>query len=114
LCLLTPYHPEAGFSVGAAMGRNRLIYCLADYAIVVAAEAETGGTWAGATEALKHGWVPVFVLEHAAMPAGNQRLLQKGALPFLYPFPELPARLPDWLEKQAAALPSRVEQARLF
>jgi DNA processing protein len=114
LCLVTPYHPEAGFSVGAAMGRNWLIYCLADYAIVVAAEAETGGTWAGATEALKHGWVPVFVLEHAAMPAGNQRLLQKGALPFLYPFPELPARLPDWLEKQAAALPSRVEQARLF
>ena len=25
LCLVTPYNPSAGFSVGSAMGRNRLI-----------------------------------------------------------------------------------------
>ncbi|MEW5939194.1 MAG: DNA-processing protein DprA, partial [Chloroflexota bacterium] len=68
LCLVTPYSPNAGFSVGAAMGRNRLIYCLADYAIVVASDAETGGTWAGATETLKNQWIPVFVLEHEKMP----------------------------------------------
>ena len=114
LCLVTPYHPEAGFSVGAAMGRNRLIYCLADYAIVVAAEAGTGGTWAGATEALKRGWVPIFVLEHPAMPEGNKRLLGKGALPFPHPFREAPAHLPTWLKEQTAALPSRPEQGRLF
>jgi len=114
LCLVTPYHPEAAFSVGAAMGRNRLIYCLADYAIVVAAEAETGGTWAGATEALKRGWVPLFVLEHPAMPEGNKRLLGKGALPFPHPFREAPAHLPTWLKEQTAALPSRPEQGRLF
>ena len=60
LCLVTPYSPNAGFSVGAAMGRNRLIYTLSDYAIVVASDAETGGTWAGATEALKNGWLPVL------------------------------------------------------
>jgi predicted Rossmann fold nucleotide-binding protein DprA/Smf involved in DNA uptake len=54
LCLVTPFSPNAGFSIGAAMGRNRLIYCLADYAIVVASDAESGGTWAGATEALKN------------------------------------------------------------
>ena len=114
LCLVTPYHPEAGFSVGAAMGRNRLIYCLADYAIVVAAEAETGGTWAGATEALKHGWLPLFVLQHPAMPEGNKRLLEKGALPFPHPFREAPTRLPDWLKEKAASRPSRLEQGRLF
>ena len=39
LCLVTPYSPNAGFSVGTAMGRNRLIYTLADYAIVVASDA---------------------------------------------------------------------------
>jgi hypothetical protein len=50
--------------------------------IEVALDAETGGTWAGATEALNHGWVPVFVLEHAGMPVGNKLLLQKGAIPF--------------------------------
>lgn len=29
------------------MGRNKLIYTLADYALVIASDAETGGTWAG-------------------------------------------------------------------
>ena len=60
LCLATPYSPSASFNVGAAMGRNRLIYALADYAIVVASDFEKGGTWAGATEALKAKWLPVF------------------------------------------------------
>ncbi len=114
LCLVTPYHPDAGFSVGAAMGRNRLIYCLADYAIVVASDAETGGTWAGATETLKNNWVPVFVLEHDAMPEGNKLLLQKGALPFPHPFRKAPLELPDWLRGKAASLPPRPRQESLF
>jgi len=114
LCLVTPYSPTAGFSVGAAMGRNRLIYCLADYAIVVASDAETGGTWAGATETLKHGWVPVFVLEHDKMPEGNKLLLQKGALPFPHPFKEPPINLQNWLREKASSLPSRPEQPNLF
>ncbi len=114
LCLVTPYSPTAGFSVGAAMGRNRLIYTLADYAIVVASDAETGGTWAGATETLRNGWVPVFVLEHANMPDGNRLLLQKGALPFPHPFGETPAKLPGWLKEKAAELPSQPSQPGLF
>jgi len=114
MCLVTPYSPNAGFSVGAAMGRNRLIYCLADYAIVVASDAESGGTWAGATETLKNNWVPIFVLEHDAMPEGNKLLLQKGALPFPHPFKEPPIKLPDWMEKQAAYFPSRADQPSLF
>jgi len=35
---------------------------------------------AGATETLKAGWVPVFVLEHPAMPEGNRVLLQRGGV----------------------------------
>jgi predicted Rossmann fold nucleotide-binding protein DprA/Smf involved in DNA uptake len=101
LCLATPYHPNAGFSVGAAMGRNRLIYSLADYALVVASDAEKGGTWAGATEALKAGWLPVFILEHSSMPEGNRLLLQKGGLSFPFPFTEHYAKLPGWLEEQS-------------
>jgi len=107
LCLVTPYSPSAGFSVGAAMGRNRLIYTLADYAIVVASDAETGGTWAGATETLKNNWVPVFVLEHEQMPEGNKLLLQKGALAFPHPFKEPPVKLPEWMKEKAASLPLR-------
>ena len=58
LVLLTPYAPTAGFSVGAAMGRNKVIYGLADFAVVVSSDYQTGGTWAGAVEALKGGWCP--------------------------------------------------------
>jgi predicted Rossmann fold nucleotide-binding protein DprA/Smf involved in DNA uptake len=114
LCLVTPYGPNAGFSVGAAMGRNRLIYTLADYAIVVATDAETGGTWAGVTEALKNNWLPVFVLEHDAMPEGNRLLLQKGALSFPYPFKDAPVRLPEWLNDRATSLRARPNQPSLF
>ncbi len=114
LCLVTPYSPNAGFSVGAAMGRNRLIYCLADYAIVVASDAETGGTWAGATEALKNGWVPLFVLEHENMPPGNRLLLQKGALPFPHPCPISPLKLPGWLKEKSAGQIKPPEQPTLF
>jgi hypothetical protein len=61
--LLTPNLPTAGFSVGGAMGRNKIIYGLADFAVVVSSDFQTGGTWAGAVEALKGGWCPVFVRE---------------------------------------------------
>jgi predicted Rossmann fold nucleotide-binding protein DprA/Smf involved in DNA uptake len=114
LCLVTPYNPNAGFSVGAAMGRNRLIYCLADYAIVVASDAETGGTWAGAMETLKNNWVPVFVLEHSLMPDGNKLLLQKGTLAFPHPFKGKPVKLSEWLKEKAASLPTQPSQPSLF
>ena len=81
---------------------------------VVASGAETGGTWAGAVEALKNGWVPVFVLEHEKMPAGNQLLLQKGALPFPYPFNEPPLRLSAWLKEKASGLSKKPSQPELF
>jgi predicted Rossmann fold nucleotide-binding protein DprA/Smf involved in DNA uptake len=97
------------------MGRNRLIYTLADYAIVVASSAETGGTWAGATETLKHQWIPVFVLEHEKMPDGNKLLLAKGALPFPYPHPfKQPNQLLQWLRERAAEEPGQGDQLSLF
>lgn len=100
LCLVTPYSPSAPFSVGSAMGRNKLIYTLADYAIVVASDAEKGGTWAGATEAMRAKWLPVFVLNHSAMSEGNKLLLQKGAIPFPHPFDQPPLKLQQWLDSQ--------------
>lgn len=114
LCLVTPYNPSAGFSVGAAMGRNRLIYTLADYAIVIASDAESGDTWAGATEALKNNWLPVFVLEHEQMPDGNKLLLQKGALAFPHPFRDKPVKLSEWMNEKAASLPPKPNQPSLF
>ena len=114
LCLASPYSPDAGFSVGAAMGRNRLIYTLADYAIVVASEAGKGGTWGGATEALRAGWLPVFVLEHADMPDGNRLLLQKGGLAFPHPFPIQNSKLVDWLSANTWQVNTPSTQLDLF
>jgi predicted Rossmann fold nucleotide-binding protein DprA/Smf involved in DNA uptake len=101
LTLLTPYSPKAGFSVGAAMGRNKLIYASADYALIVASEAETGGTWAGATEALRAGWIPVFVRDAPDAPDGNRRLLKKGGISFPMPAPS--ASLDGWLAEHSTS-----------
>jgi predicted Rossmann fold nucleotide-binding protein DprA/Smf involved in DNA uptake len=114
LALVTPYVPNAGFSAGAAMGRNKLIYALADYALVVASDAGKGGTWGGATEALRHGWVPVYVLESADMPEGNRQLLQRGALPFPEQSASLSTELRRWLEKHSAGIEPPPVQARMF
>jgi predicted Rossmann fold nucleotide-binding protein DprA/Smf involved in DNA uptake len=105
LTLLTPYSPKAPFNVGSAMGRNKLIYTLADYALVVASDAETGGTWAGATEAIKAGWVPVFVCDGPDFPEGNARLLGRGGVPFPFPFPGRSDELGDWLAANSRPRP---------
>jgi len=96
------------------MGRNKLIYTLADYAIVVASDAEKGGTWAGATEALKSKWLPVFVLDHPEMSKGNKMLIEKGGLKFPHPFPEHYQKLTNWLEEQSAATKTDPCQLSLF
>ncbi len=79
--IVSPYHPAAAFSAGAAMGRNKLIYALSDVAVVVSSADGSGGTWTGAVEALKGGWVPVLVRDEPGVPAGNRSLLGLGAAP---------------------------------
>ena len=80
LTLIAVKHPAAGFSVGDAMGRNRLIYALAEAGVVVAS-GESGGTRAGALENLKAGCVPLFVRDDSDAPDGNRELLDAGGLP---------------------------------
>jgi predicted Rossmann fold nucleotide-binding protein DprA/Smf involved in DNA uptake len=83
LLLVSPYHPEAGFNVGNAMGRNKLIYALADYGLVVVSDYKKGGTWAGAEEELKRRpGRTLFVQLASAAPLGNRKLRDLGALPF--------------------------------
>lgn len=83
LLLISPYHPEARFTVGTAMGRNKLIYAMADYGLVVNAEYEKGGTWAGADEELKRRPArSVFVRTNGDVPVGNRKLLDLGAVAF--------------------------------
>ena len=75
--LVTPWSPDGGFSSGAAMGRNKLIYALSDAAVVVSSADGSGGTWAGAVEALDGGWVPVWVRDEPGLE-GNQALIRRG------------------------------------
>jgi predicted Rossmann fold nucleotide-binding protein DprA/Smf involved in DNA uptake len=75
---VTPYHPEASFSVGAAMGRNKLIYGFAEVGLVVHTAEGSGGTWSGAVEALEARWLPLYVATSDA-GAGAAALEARGA-----------------------------------
>ena len=61
LILVSPFSPEAGFNAGNAMGRNRYIYALADQALVIDSDLRSGGTWEGAVENLRHGWLNLYL-----------------------------------------------------
>ena len=78
LTLLTPYAPSAGFSAGFTMGRNKIVYALAAHVLVVASDLDRGGTWAGATEALTHGYSDVAVWTGAGAGPGNAALVDRG------------------------------------
>ena len=83
--MCTPYSPDAPFSAGNAMGRNKLIYAQAALTVVVASDEGSGGTWSGATEALKHGYGTVAVWRGDGEGPGNAPLQQRGALPVSSP-----------------------------
>ena len=86
LVLICPYDPAARFLVGHAMQRNKLIYALADAALVVSAEFEKGGTWAGAVEQLdRHRFISVYVRATGDMGRGLDALLERGARRWLNP-----------------------------
>lgn len=80
LCLCTPYPPSAGFTEANAMARSKLIYALARHTLVVAAADGTGGTWAGADEALRRRFGPVLVWTGAGAGPGNGALVERGAV----------------------------------
>jgi predicted Rossmann fold nucleotide-binding protein DprA/Smf involved in DNA uptake len=108
LCLCTPYKPTAPFSTANAMGRNKLIYALSKATLVVAAAAETGGSWAGAMEAIRRATAPVLVWTGPGAGPGNALLSQRGGigvggLAGLFPLPDpAPPRAPGVATDQLA------------
>jgi predicted Rossmann fold nucleotide-binding protein DprA/Smf involved in DNA uptake len=77
LALISPFNPEAGFDVGNAMARNKYVYCLAEAALVVHSGTK-GGTWSGALENLRQGWVPLWVKPGNGKDSGSALIVQKG------------------------------------
>ena len=103
LVLISPYDPSAGFNVGNAMQRNKLIYALADASLVISSDVKKGGTWAGATEQLeKLKFVPVYVRSTGEPSAGLDALRAKGAMP--WPNPEEPDALQTVFEMSEPTL----------
>lgn len=113
LVLISPYDPTAGFNVGHAMQRNKLIYALADAALVVSSDYEKGGTWAGAVEQLeKLRLVPIYVRSNGKTGKGLEALRQKGAS--AWPDPGTPEALAEVLAAQIGPEQAAPSQGELF
>lgn len=103
--LMSTQRPDMTFKVYAAMDRNKYIYAMADYVVTVSSDADKGGTWAGATENLKHGWTPLFVRNSIDIPDGNKKLLQmKGVTPITIETINNNDNVFKWLGENAALL----------
>ena len=85
LVLVSPFDPSLRFTVAQAMQRNKVIYALAEAALVVNADFNRGGTWAGAVEQLKKDSVPLFVRSAGDPAEGLDALQQRGARPWPEP-----------------------------
>lgn len=127
LTLVSAARPDTPFKVWNAMARNKLIYCLADYGVVVASGKDEGGTWAGAVELLKNQWIPLFVRVSDGVPPGNLALIKNGALPLSeineYILDDItrqadafykPTPLPEQMQLASAAYENPSEQLSLF
>ncbi len=80
LLLLSAAIPDASFSAGMAMQRNKFIYAQSSATVVIRSDYNKGGTWGGASEALKKGYCTVFCRSQASYP-GNMALIKLGAVP---------------------------------
>ena len=118
LTLVSPYDPTARFHVGHAMQRNKLIYALADAALVVDSTHGKGGTWAGAVEQLdKLRFVPIYTRAERYGDGALEALRRKGAL--AWPEPATPEELRRLLDdgktgRATTGREPRVRQASLF
>lgn len=77
LTMVTPFSPNAAFSVANAIRLNRYQYVLADVAVIVETRRK-GGVWTGADENRIEKWVPAFVRADKPMSPGNVALLHLG------------------------------------
>ena len=113
LLLISPFNPNARFSIGNAMARNKYVYALSSFSLIISAEMEKGGTWAGAIEELKRkNRSKVFVRAEGNIPRGNQGLLKLDA----FPFPEIPWKQRLFTELEKYDYPPAVvsEQTSMF
>ena len=78
LCIASPYAPAMRFTAGSAMGRNKIVYGLADVTLVVCSANGSGGTWDGADEAIRRSFGHVAVWRGDGEGPGNAALIALG------------------------------------
>lgn len=78
--ILSAARPDMPFQTYTAMERNKYVYALSDFVVVVSSGYNEGGTWAGAADNLRHGWVPMFIRKAENIPEGNSKLLDKDSV----------------------------------
>ncbi len=79
--MASPFAPDTPFQAGNAMGRNKIIYALSRVTFVASSDKGSGGTWAGAKEALDKRYAPVAVWAGKGARDGNEELARRGATP---------------------------------
>ena len=110
LVLASPFDPAADFNVDHATHRDRLVYALADMALVVDAEVGEGDTWAGAVEQLEtYRFGPVYVRSNGESLQGLDALRDKGAL--AWPNPQDAAELDEMFSSRRDTQPASVREA---
>lgn len=81
-CLVSIFDPKARFSGAQAMVRNRLIYAWSQRTIVVHSRRGVGGTWNGATDALRRGLGQVIAVTQGRGQIGaDENLCGSGGAP---------------------------------
>ena len=80
LCIASPYAPGMRFTAGNAMGRNKIVYALAEVTLVVCSDSGSGGTWEGAREAMRRGFGRVAVWSGDGEGPGNAPLVEQGGV----------------------------------
>jgi predicted Rossmann fold nucleotide-binding protein DprA/Smf involved in DNA uptake len=81
LVLVSSYDPLAGFNVGHAMQRNKIIYALADAGLVVNADLGKGGNWTVALEQLdNYKRIPLYGRSSGSSNPALTALIEKGAM----------------------------------
>ena len=78
LLAISPYNPEAGFNVGNAMARNKLIYAMSSVTIIATSNTK-GGTWEGAKENIKTKYAPLWVFKNNEEKNANAKIVEMGA-----------------------------------
>ncbi len=112
LLLISMEPPEAAFTARAAHCRNRVLYALGDWSLVISAREGMGGTWTGAISNMREGWSPLFVRDEPNVEAGNRALIAQGALPMTRDTLGFGTDLAAWLSEMAKGYRPLLDEPR--